>query len=190
MRSSICSTARNRTASRCWSRARRAPRPCRPPASLARAPIRTPAWSRSRRRKRPAVIGLTSERAHHAPVLLWTTRSTGTGMHVSECDVPPSSALGRDLIRSAYFHDSYRVPLARRGLTIVKIFFALFGHTPRWMKALLITPQYHCQMLWTGSADRRRNSSACGAYELQRWRQDRSMADFLHWRQRDRRGPQ
>jgi hypothetical protein len=59
-------------------------------------------------------------------------------MHVSECDVPPSSALGRDLIRSAYFHDSYRVPLARRGLTIVEIFFALFGHTPRWMKALLI----------------------------------------------------
>ena len=60
-------------------------------------------------------------------------------MHVSECDVPSSSALGRDLIRSAYFHDSYRVPLARRGLTMVEIFFALFGHTPRWMKALLIT---------------------------------------------------
>ena len=35
--------------------------------------------------------------------------------------------------------DSYRVPLARPGLTIVEIFFALFGHTPRWMKALLIT---------------------------------------------------
>lgn len=63
----------------------------------------------------------------------------GTGMHVTECDVPSSSVLGRDLIRSAYFHDSYRVPLARRGLTIVEIFFALFGHTPGWMKALLIT---------------------------------------------------
>ena len=60
-------------------------------------------------------------------------------MHVTECDVPSSSALGLDLIRSAYFHDSYRVPVARRGLTIVEIFFALFGHTPRWMKALLIT---------------------------------------------------
>lgn len=60
-------------------------------------------------------------------------------MHVTECDVPASSALGLDLIRSAYFHDSYRVPLARRGLTIVEIFFALFGHTPRWIKALLIT---------------------------------------------------
>jgi hypothetical protein len=59
-------------------------------------------------------------------------------MHVVECDVPTSSALSRDLIRTAYFHDSYRVPLARPGLSIVEIFFALFGHTPRWMKALLI----------------------------------------------------
>ena len=60
-------------------------------------------------------------------------------MYGTECDGPASSALGLDLIRSAYFHDSYRVPLARRGLTIVEIFFALFGHTPRWIKALLIT---------------------------------------------------
>ena len=59
-------------------------------------------------------------------------------MQIIECDVPTSSALGRDLIRSAYFHDSYRVPLARPGLSIVEIFFALFGHTPAWMKALLI----------------------------------------------------
>jgi hypothetical protein len=59
-------------------------------------------------------------------------------MHVIECEVPDSSALSSDLIRSAYFHDSYRVPLARPGLSIVEIFFALFGHTPRWMKALLI----------------------------------------------------
>jgi hypothetical protein len=60
------------------------------------------------------------------------------GMHVIECDVPSGSALGRDLIRNAYFHDSYRVPLARDGLGIVDIFFALFGHTPLWMKLLLI----------------------------------------------------
>ena len=31
------------------------------------------------------------------------------------------------------------MPLALLGLSIVEIFFALFGHTPRWMKALLIT---------------------------------------------------
>lgn len=60
-------------------------------------------------------------------------------MHVTECDVPSSTALDLDLVQSAYFHDSYRVPLARRHLTMVEIFFALFGHTPRWMKALLIT---------------------------------------------------
>ena len=60
-------------------------------------------------------------------------------MPVIECDVPLGSALSRELIRSAYFHDSYSVPLARPGLSIVEIYFALFGHTPRWMKALLIT---------------------------------------------------
>jgi hypothetical protein len=59
-------------------------------------------------------------------------------MHVSECDVPPSSALGRDLIGNASFRDSYRVPLARQDLGIVDIFFAVFGHTPIWMKLLLI----------------------------------------------------
>jgi hypothetical protein len=60
-------------------------------------------------------------------------------MPVIECEVPSSSALSHDLIRSAYFHDSWRVPLARPGLSIIDIFFALFGHTPFWMKALLIT---------------------------------------------------
>jgi Protein of unknown function (DUF2867) len=59
-------------------------------------------------------------------------------MHVVECDVPFSSVLGPDLIRTAYFHDSYRAPLARPELGIVDIFFALFGHTPLWMKLLLI----------------------------------------------------
>jgi hypothetical protein len=60
------------------------------------------------------------------------------GMHVIECDVPSSSALSRDLIANAYFHDSYRVALARADLGIVDIFFALFGHTPLWMKLMLI----------------------------------------------------
>jgi len=60
-------------------------------------------------------------------------------MPVIECDVPLNSALGQDLVQSAWFHDSYRVKLARPGLSIVDIFFALFGHTPFWMKALLIT---------------------------------------------------
>ena len=59
-------------------------------------------------------------------------------MHVVECDVPSSSALGRDLIKNASFHDSYRVPLTHPEFGIVDIFFALFGHTPLWMKLLLI----------------------------------------------------
>ena len=59
-------------------------------------------------------------------------------MHVIECDVPSSSVLSRELIGNAYFHDAYRAPLARPDLAIVDLFFALFGHTPLWMKLLLI----------------------------------------------------
>jgi Protein of unknown function (DUF2867) len=59
-------------------------------------------------------------------------------MHVVECDVPSGSTLSRDMIRNAHFHDSYRAPLTRPELGIVDIFFALFGHTPLWMKLLLI----------------------------------------------------
>jgi hypothetical protein len=60
------------------------------------------------------------------------------GMPVTECDVPAGSVLSRDVIACADFHDSYRAPLARPELGIVDIFFALFGHTPLWMKLLLI----------------------------------------------------
>ncbi len=59
-------------------------------------------------------------------------------MQVIECDIPSSSALSRDLIRNARFHDSYRAPLVRTELPIVDVFFALFGHAPLWMKLLLI----------------------------------------------------
>jgi len=59
-------------------------------------------------------------------------------MKVIECDLPTSSALSRDAIRNADFHDSYRAPLTRPELGIVEIFFALFGHAPIWMKILLI----------------------------------------------------
>ena len=59
-------------------------------------------------------------------------------MHVFECDVPSNSALSPELIRHAYFRDSYRAPLARPELGVVDIFFAVFGHTPTWMKLLLI----------------------------------------------------
>jgi Protein of unknown function (DUF2867) len=57
---------------------------------------------------------------------------------VIECEVPAGSALSRGLIRNAHFHDSYRAPLTRPELGIVDVFFAVFGHTPLWMKLLLI----------------------------------------------------
>jgi uncharacterized protein DUF2867 len=59
-------------------------------------------------------------------------------MSVIECDVPASSALDRELVGHCDFRDSYRVPLSHPGLGMVDIFFAVFGHTPRWMKAMLI----------------------------------------------------
>jgi hypothetical protein len=59
-------------------------------------------------------------------------------MPVMECDVPAGSALGTDIVSNAYFRDSWRAPLARPELGIVEVFFALFGHHPRWIKLLLI----------------------------------------------------
>lgn len=59
-------------------------------------------------------------------------------MQIVECDVPTASALDRDAVRRAYFHDSYRTALTRSDAGIVDLFFALFGHTPLWMKAMLV----------------------------------------------------
>ena len=36
-------------------------------------------------------------------------------MSIIECDIPSGSALSRDLVQNAYFHDSYRAPLTRPG---------------------------------------------------------------------------
>ena len=43
-------------------------------------------------------------------------------MSIVECDVPHHSALGKDLIESADFHDAYRAPLNRSDLSVVEIF--------------------------------------------------------------------
>jgi hypothetical protein len=59
-------------------------------------------------------------------------------MKVVECDWPSGSMLSRDLIEHAYFRDSYRAPLSRRELSVVEVFFGIFGHHPLWMKLLLI----------------------------------------------------
>lgn len=59
-------------------------------------------------------------------------------MHVIECDIPSSSALSRNLIENAYFHDSYRAPLARPDLGIVDVYTAIFAHAPLLLKLLLV----------------------------------------------------
>ena len=59
-------------------------------------------------------------------------------MSVVECDVPAASALDRDLVGHCDFRDSYRVPLVHPERGMADIFFAVFGHTPFWMKAMLI----------------------------------------------------
>ena len=59
-------------------------------------------------------------------------------MSVVECDVPRHSALGKDLIERADFHDAYRAPLSRSDLSVVEIFFAIFARRPGWMNLMLI----------------------------------------------------
>lgn len=59
-------------------------------------------------------------------------------MQVIECDIPCGSALSRDLIENAHFHDCYRAPLARPELGIVDIYSAIFAHMPLTLKLLLI----------------------------------------------------
>jgi Protein of unknown function (DUF2867) len=59
-------------------------------------------------------------------------------MSVIECDVPASSALDRKLVGNSDFRDSWRVTLSHPDLGMADIFFAVFGHTPLWMKAMLI----------------------------------------------------
>jgi hypothetical protein len=59
-------------------------------------------------------------------------------MGVTRCDLPAHTAVERELIDHAFFTDSYRVPLARTDMSVVDIFFAVFGHHPAWLKAILL----------------------------------------------------
>ena len=58
-------------------------------------------------------------------------------MTVTECDVPPASVLERARIEAAYFRDAYRAPLSREA-NAIKLFHDIFGHSPKWMKRMLI----------------------------------------------------
>ena len=55
-----------------------------------------------------------------------------------ECDVPLASALQTELVAAAYFCDAYRAPLGTPPGGVVDIFFAIFGHHPRWIKFALL----------------------------------------------------
>jgi Protein of unknown function (DUF2867) len=58
-------------------------------------------------------------------------------MTVVPCELPANTMLDRELVDSAFFTDSYRVPL-RHDASVVDIFFAVFGHHPVWLKAILL----------------------------------------------------
>jgi Protein of unknown function (DUF2867) len=59
-------------------------------------------------------------------------------MGIVACEVPALSVLDRRLVEAAFFHDSYRAPLSRARAGVVEVFFAIFGHHPKWMKLVLV----------------------------------------------------
>jgi hypothetical protein len=60
-------------------------------------------------------------------------------MSIVACDLPSTSVLDRRMVDAAWFRDSYRAPLRGDHATMPAIFFSLFGHHPRWIKAALLT---------------------------------------------------
>ena len=59
-------------------------------------------------------------------------------MSVATCPLPAHSALDRELVKSAFFTDSYRIALTQGDPDVIDIFFAVFGHHPAWLKAILL----------------------------------------------------
>jgi hypothetical protein len=59
-------------------------------------------------------------------------------MTVRVCDFPESSSLHNAQTLSAYFRDSYCATLKDAESSMVSIFFAIFGHHPKWMQMALI----------------------------------------------------
>ena len=59
-------------------------------------------------------------------------------MAIVACMLPSNSALDQALREGASFTDSYRVPLVHSRASVVDIFFAIFGHHPAWLKAVLL----------------------------------------------------
>ena len=59
-------------------------------------------------------------------------------MLVATCKLPSNTAIEPALLRQASFVDSYRIPLSSAEFSVIDIFFAVFGHHPTWLKAILL----------------------------------------------------
>jgi hypothetical protein len=59
-------------------------------------------------------------------------------MNVARCQLPADTAVEPALLANAFFTDAYRVDLRRGDASVVDIFFAVFGHHPFWLKAILL----------------------------------------------------
>jgi Protein of unknown function (DUF2867) len=58
---------------------------------------------------------------------------------VSTAAIPSQSLLDADSVKTAYFSDCYKIPLRDQAMPMPAIFFAIFGHHPLWVKALILT---------------------------------------------------
>lgn len=67
---------------------------------------------------------------------------------VVTCPMPDGSVLDRNWVETASYRDAYRVSLALNDATVVDIFFAVFGHHPTWLKAVLLAR--HRVGVWFG----------------------------------------
>lgn len=52
--------------------------------------------------------------------------------------IPPESVLDKRDVSTAWFSDSYQAKNIRTGMSVVDLFQAIFGHSPGWIKALLL----------------------------------------------------
>jgi hypothetical protein len=59
-------------------------------------------------------------------------------MAVAPCPLPIDTTIDRELLEEAFFTDSYQISLTHYSASVVDIFFAVFGHHPVWLKALLL----------------------------------------------------
>jgi hypothetical protein len=59
-------------------------------------------------------------------------------MIVATCELPSGSAIEREMREHASYTDSYRVALRSGATGVVDLFFAIFGHHPAWLKAVLL----------------------------------------------------